>query len=69
VESGATQIVAVPYFLAAGRHVITDIPEELEKAGREHPGIDLRQSDYLGKHDSMTEILLALAQEGMAAEI
>jgi len=68
VEAGATQVVAVPYFLAAGRHVVTDIPEELEKASRQHPGLDLRQSDYLGRHDGITDILLALAQGGMALE-
>ncbi len=68
VEAGATQVVAVPYFLAAGRHVVADIPEELEKASRRHPGLDLRQSDYLGRHDAITEILLELARGSTALE-
>jgi len=46
--TGATQVIAVPYFLAAGRHVVTDIPNELADAQRRHPNLDLRQSDYLG---------------------
>ncbi len=32
VESGATTVTAVPYFLSAGRHVSSDIHAELEKA-------------------------------------
>ena len=68
VEAGATQVIAVPYFLAAGRHVVTDIPEELAKAQRRHPSLDLRQSDYLGMHDSIPGILFALARERAAQE-
>lgn len=65
VEAGATQVIAVPYFLAAGRHVVTDIPEELKIARQKHPGLELRQADYLGKHDAINSILLALARESI----
>ena len=61
VESGATTVTAVPYFLSAGRHVVSDIPAELEKAMRKHPAVTIHQSDYLGKHESIPELLLALA--------
>jgi len=61
VASGATEIVAVPYFLSAGRHVAEDIPAELEKARQNHPDVTIRQSDYLGKHADVLAILLALA--------
>ena len=61
VESGATTITAVPYFLSAGRHVANDIPTELEKAMRNHQTVTIHQSDYLGKHESVPELLLALA--------
>jgi len=61
VESGTTTITAVPYFLSAGRHVANDIPTELEKAMRKHPAVTIHQSDYLGKHESVPELLLALA--------
>ncbi len=68
VEAGARQVIAVPYFLAAGRHVVTDIPEELAEAQRRHPNLDLRQSDYLGLHDSIPGILLALARDSTVPE-
>ncbi len=61
VESGATTITVVPYFLSAGRHVASDIPAELEKAMHKHPAVTIHQSDYLGKHESVPELLLALA--------
>ena len=63
VESGATTVTAVPYFLSAGRHVAEDIPAELEKARHRHPAVRVRQSDYLGKHASVPDLLLALALE------
>jgi len=61
VDSGATTVTAVPYFLSAGRHVASDIPAELDKAARKHQALTLLQSDYLGKHESIPELLLSLA--------
>jgi sirohydrochlorin ferrochelatase len=63
VESGATTVTAVPYFLAAGRHVVADIPAELEKAKHKHQAVTVHQSGYLGKHASVPGLLLALALE------
>lgn len=60
-QAGATEIVAVPYFLSAGRHVAEDIPAELEQARQNNPSVTIRQSDYLGKHADVLAILLALA--------
>ena len=64
IEAGATRIRVLPYFLSAGRHVATDIPHELEKVRRRYPNIEIEQSDYLGRHESIPEILLMLALEG-----
>jgi sirohydrochlorin ferrochelatase len=63
VESGATTVTAVPYFLSAGRHVASDIPAELEKARLKHREVTVHLSDYLGKHVFIPELLLALALE------
>jgi sirohydrochlorin ferrochelatase len=60
-EAGATIVTAVPYFLSAGRHVASDIPAELDKAARKHQAVTILQSDYLGKHESIPELLSALA--------
>jgi sirohydrochlorin ferrochelatase len=62
-EAGARTITVVPYFLAPGRHVASDIPAELGEAARRHPTLSLYQSDHLGKHASIPELLLALGLE------
>jgi sirohydrochlorin ferrochelatase len=62
-KAGATAVTAIPYFLAAGRHVASDIPAELEKAEHLHPAVTIQQSSYLGKHESIVELLLTLALE------
>lgn len=66
VAAGATIVTAVPYFLAAGRHVATDIPAELDKARDHYPHLQIQQSDYLGKHESIPELLVTLALGQMA---
>ena len=58
VELGATKIVAVPYFLAAGKHVVRDIPGELDCARAGHPGVDIVMSQYVGEHDAMADLVL-----------
>ena len=62
VAGGASSIRAVPYFLAAGRHVVTDIPDELAKARRRYPEIPIHQSEHLGKHACIPSLLLMLAR-------
>ncbi len=65
VETGATEVIVVPYFLAAGRHVVTDIPQALQTAQQYHSGLKLHQSEYLGRHDSMSRLLLSLARDSL----
>ena len=58
VELGATEIVAVPYFLAAGKHVVRDIPAELDCARAGHPGLSIEMSQYVGENDAMAGLVL-----------
>ena len=60
---GATEVVAVPYFLAAGRHVASDIPDELELARAENPALEIRMSRYLGSSEAMTALVLDAARQ------
>ncbi|MGV6817219.1 MAG: sirohydrochlorin chelatase [Thiotrichales bacterium] len=61
VALGATEIVAVPYFLSAGRHVVEDIPADLTKAQARHPEINLTIKPHLGSADIMTRLVLEAA--------
>lgn len=62
-QAGATAVTAIPYFLSAGRHVANDIPAELEKARQMHETVTIYHSHYLGKHESIAELLLTIALE------
>ena len=58
IESGATAVVVVPYFLAAGRHVVEDIPKIVEPVAERHPQVTIRISEHIGMSDSMTRLIL-----------
>lgn len=61
VAQGAREVVVVPYFLAAGRHVSEDVPEVVGERQRAHPGVRLTITRHLGATDALAELLLAIA--------
>lgn len=61
-EMGASEIVVVPYFLAAGKHVTRDIPRELECARTGYPHISIETSQYLGENSAMPELIIQCSQ-------
>jgi sirohydrochlorin ferrochelatase len=61
VGAGAGEVVVLPYFLSAGRHVAEDIPREVEVKQVEHPDVRIRVAPYLGLGAGMADILLGLA--------
>ncbi len=60
-EVGAKEIIVVPYFLSAGRHVTEDVPEEVQKGVKNHPDIKIVISDYLGANSEIADLLLQTA--------
>lgn len=62
VELGADEIVVVPYFLAAGRHVMRDIPGELDCARAGQPGIRIELASYVGASDAMPGLVVHSAR-------
>jgi sirohydrochlorin ferrochelatase len=61
VRAGASEIVVLPYFLSAGRHVAEDIPLEVERKQVEHPNVRIRIGPYLGQAEHLIGILLGLS--------
>lgn len=61
VSQGAKSILIVPYFLARGIHVASDVPEEVAKARSSHPEVELVISDYLGASAAVPELIVNLA--------
>ena len=48
IQAGAEEVIVLPYFLSAGRHVQEDIPREVAGKQQEHPRIPIRLAPYLG---------------------
>jgi sirohydrochlorin ferrochelatase len=64
IEAGADQVVVLPYFLSAGRHVSEDIPLEVEKARQHHPRASIVLAPYLGSAPGVAGLLIELAGGG-----
>lgn len=62
VSAGADEITILPYFLAAGRHVVEDIPAFVAAKQTEHPHCRIRVAPYLGTAPQLPELLLALSR-------
>lgn len=61
VRRGATDIVALLYFLSDGRHVSTDVPQLLAHACAAFPGVTGRCSTALGPHDALARLMIERA--------
>lgn len=63
IAGGATEVVVLPYFLSAGRHVVKDIPELVAASQAEHPSVRLHIAPYLGLAGSLVDSLLELSKK------
>ena len=68
IKTGVTSIVVHPYFLSAGDHVTKDIPEMIEKATKDHPGVSIVFSRPLGLHDALASVVADRVHEAMGFE-
>ncbi len=64
-REGVTQLVAVPYFLHGGRHLVLDIPALLQEGAARHPCMQIQISDSIGSSPLMAEALAARAEEAL----
>jgi len=63
VKHGANDIVVLPYFLSAGRHVVTDVPEEVNSVLDEFPHVKISMAPYLGIADKIPDLLFEQAAQ------
>ncbi|NDP48143.1 MAG: cobalamin biosynthesis protein CbiX [Sulfuriferula multivorans] len=61
LAKGASEIVVFPYFLAAGTHVVNDIPEALQAFQSAHPQIKVSLTRHLGDSDLLPQAILQVA--------
>jgi len=67
VESGAKDVLMLPYFLSAGAHVTRDLERYREELLQAHPGVRFTLCPHLGLHPLMLEIVQSRLSEGQAA--
>ena len=60
ITDGATEIIILPYFLSAGRHVHEDIPAIIEAKQNQHENVKFQMAPYLGEAGEMIEVLARL---------
>jgi len=63
VDAGATSIVVLPYFLNSGRHVVEDIPHEVNETRPLYPTVDIKIAPHLGSSELMMELLITCANQ------
>lgn len=62
IAAGADEVVVLPYFLSAGRHVVKDIPADVAGKQAEHPDVTISIAPYLGASAGIVELMLALSR-------
>jgi sirohydrochlorin cobaltochelatase len=58
VAQGATQVVIFPFFISAGSHILTDIPELVATVGKTYPEVEFIITRHLGAAASIDEVII-----------
>lgn len=61
-EAGALQVVVVPYFLSTGRHVVEDVPREVETGRALAPNVEVLLAGHLGASPGVSGLMAELAR-------
>jgi sirohydrochlorin ferrochelatase len=62
IAAGASEVVVMPYFLSAGRHVVRDIPAEVDIVRAEYPDTTITLAPYLGAAPELAGLMLRHVQ-------
>jgi len=61
INQGANEVIVLPYFLSAGRHVSEDIPGIVAESQCRYPDVSIKIAPYLGESGDIVQTLLKLA--------
>ena len=62
IDQGATEVLVLPYFLSAGRHVSQDVPSLVHQKRLAHPDISIKMAAYLGAAEGLVDLMLETAK-------
>lgn len=57
LNQGAEEVIVIPYFVQAGRHVVQDIPRIVSEARARHPEKNILLAEYLGFDPRMVSVI------------
>ncbi|WP_321467747.1 CbiX/SirB N-terminal domain-containing protein [Halarcobacter sp.] len=58
IRKGVKELNYYPFFLNSGRHVISDIPNIIDKLKNENPNLKFELLEHFGKSDFIEDIIL-----------
>ena len=58
ISKGARHIVVFPFFLAAGSHVVADIPNLILEAEEKYPDVQFETATFLGGAQGLKDLIL-----------
>ncbi len=64
-DAGATEIKVFPYFLAAGTHVVSDIPRIISEERAARPGVVFEILPHLGALQGISTLILSQIYKGL----
>lgn len=56
-QQGVDSIVIYPHFLAAGTHVVNDLPRIIEQAKQQYAGLEIKLLPHLGGFSGLSEFI------------
>lgn len=65
VQSGATRVVVMPYFLAPGRHVRRDVPALVDAARAAYPDVEIVVGDVFGADPRVVDVLTSQIEDAL----
>jgi sirohydrochlorin ferrochelatase len=63
IEAGSNEIVILPYFLSAGRHIQEDVPGIVHSVQDKYPNIKMTIAPYLGEDDKVVDLLADISMQ------
>jgi sirohydrochlorin ferrochelatase len=63
VARGARRVLMIPYFLAAGVHLVRDLTAARDDLSARHPGVEFTLGAALGPHPLLQELVLERVRE------
>lgn len=61
IKEGAQDVVVLPYFLSAGRHVVEDVPAEVDKVREVRPDVNIDIRNHVGGMPGLVSLLCEAA--------